>query len=354
MTAAVSRRHPSDAPGAPAARRTSRRRVSRRYLFTVLGTILATLAVGAFAITQGEYPLALDQIVGAFLGEGGDGIRRIVLDGRLPRILFAVLAGAGLAISGAIFQSITRNPLGSPDIIGFTTGAYTGALLVLLFAGQVGTFGTALGALLGGLLTAVLVYALSWRRGVHGYRLVVVGIGVSFFLQALNGWMIIRTDLESAMAAASWSVGSFSLVTWGEFAIASSVVLVVLPLVFWVVPRLRILELGDDAAAGLGVKPEQTRMLAVLAAIVLVAIVTAFIGPIAFIALAAPQIASRIAGTSGIAILPAAAMGGFLTLVSDVIAQRIIAPSNLPVGIVTVIIGGAYLIVLLIVQARKS
>ena len=328
-------------------------RLRRRTLLVVIIAALLTAALGVFALTLGEYPLTLPQILGALSGTESDGIRRIVVDGRLPRILLAVVAGASLALSGAIFQSLTRNPLGSPDIIGFTSGAYTGALFVILVAG--GSYvAVSFGALAGGMLTAVAVYLLAYRRGVQGFRLIVIGIAISAILQAINSWLIISSKLEVAISASAWGAGSFNGSSWREFIPVCVVLLVLSPVLAILAGPLRVLELGDDAAAALGVRTERLRIVLIIVGVGLTAVVTAVAGPIAFVALAAPQVAHRLTRSAGVTLLPSAVVGAGLLLVSDIIAQRLLAPTQLPVGIVTVCIGGIYLVGLLIAQARRK
>jgi len=328
-------------------------RLRRRTAVVVIIVAVLTIALALVALTLGEYPLTLSQIIGALFGSESDGIRRIVVDGRLPRILLTLVAGASLGLSGALFQSLTRNPLGSPDIIGFTSGAYTGALLVILVAG--GNYvAVSFGALAGGLLTAVAVYVLAFRRGVQGFRLIVIGIAISAILQAVNSWLIISSKLEVAISASAWGAGSFNGSSWREFVPVCVVLVVLVPLLVVVARPLRALELGDDAAAALGVRTERLRIVLIVVGVALTAVVTAVAGPIAFVALAAPQVAHRISRSAGVALLPSAVVGAALLLASDVVAQRVIAPTQLPVGIVTVCIGGIYLVGLLIAQARRK
>ena len=320
----------------------------------VTGLVLAVIVIlGAIALTLGTYPISLEQIGAAIVGDpSADGVRRIVLEWRLPRIVLAVIAGAALALSGAVFQSITRNPLGSPDIIGFNTGAYTGALIAILLLGS-NYLGTAAGALVGGLGTAAIIYVLAWRGGVQGQRLIVIGIAVTAVLQAVNTWLILSSKLELAFGAASWSAGSFNEVRWPSVWPVAIALLVIVPALVIFSRRLHILELGDDAARALGVRAEGTRLLFVILGVCLTAIVTAAVGPVSFVALAAPQIARWLSRSAGVALLPSAAVGALLVLASDIVAQRIIAPNQLPVGLVTLSLGGAYLIGLLALQARK-
>lgn len=324
----------------------------RRTVVVVAILIAFTIALGAFALTLGEYPIPVDQVIAAFGGSGADGVLRIVLDWRLPRVLIAIVAGVALGLSGAIFQSLTRNPLGSPDIIGFNSGAYSGALIVTLVIG--GNYAsTVTGALLGGIATAFLVYVLAYRRGLQGFRLIVIGIALSAVLNALNDYLQLRAELNAAIAAASWGMGSLDNLAWSEVVPITVAVAVLLPVLAGFAGRLRMLELGDDAAASLGVPVERSRLILLVIGVALVATITAVTGPIVFVALAAPQIARRLTRSPGLALVPAAAMGAALLLASDVIAQRIVAPAQLPVGAVTVTLGGVYLIVLLISQSRR-
>ncbi|TQL54428.1 FecCD family ABC transporter permease [Subtercola boreus] len=328
-------------------------RIRTRTVWVVGALTVFTLALAVLAVTLGEFPIAPGDVFAVFTGHGSASIQRIVLEWRAPRIVLAILAGAALALSGAIFQSLTRNPLGSPDILGFSHGAYTGALIVMFVIG--GNYvATSIGAFVGGVATAAVVYFLSFRNGVQGFRLIVIGIAVSAFLVALNGWFIISVDVNSAISAATWATGSFDLSTWNDVLPVLGTIVVLVPVLAMYSQRLHTLELGDDAAIGLGVRAEPTRLVLLLVGVALVAVVTAAAGPISFVALAAPQIARRLTRSPGTALLPSALLGAALMLGSDVIAQRVIAPTQLPVGIITVIIGGIYLIALLAAQSRKA
>lgn len=170
--------------------------------------LLLTLAVVVVTLAYGTYEIPLPDVVRALYGEGPAGTRTVVVEWRLPRALLAVLLGAALAVSGAIFQSVTRNPLGSPDIIGFSSGSYTGALVVMLLTGG-GYYQVAAGSLAGGILTAFVVFVLAYRRGAaQGFRLIIVGIAISAMLGAFNTWLVLRADIEDAMLSAVWGAGS--------------------------------------------------------------------------------------------------------------------------------------------------
>ncbi|MFT3831864.1 MAG: iron chelate uptake ABC transporter family permease subunit [Micropruina sp.] len=312
--------------------------------------VVAALVLAVVALGLGDLPLSPAEVVEALFATDGSFTSTVVRDWRLPRVLGALIFGAALAVSGAVFQSLTRNPLGSPDVIGFATGAYTGALIALTVVGA-GAISASAGALAGGLLTAVVVYLLAYRRGMQGFRLIIVGIAVTAMLHAANLFLLLRAQEDVAMAAAIWGAGSISLLGWPTLVPAMVGLLLCSPGLL-LIPGLRQLELGDDSAAAHGVSVERVRIGLVLFAVALVAIVTASTGPIAFVALAAPQVARRLAGSAGIPLISSAAVGALVLLSADLIAQQTL-PVDLPVGIVTVVLGGAYLLTLLVREARS-
>lgn len=327
-------------------------RLDLRALLVSALVVVIAIAVALVTLTSGEFQIAVPEIVGALFGQATAKVHMVVVEWRLPRTSLALIMGAALGISGAIFQSLTRNPLGSPDVIGFDSGAYTGALIVIIVLK--GTFyAVAGGALLGGIITALVVYLLAWRGGVQGFRLIIVGIGISAMLNSFNTYLLIRADLEVAMAAAIWGVGSLNGMTLERLAQVCAVLAVLVPAAFFISRPMRQLEMGDDAARSLGVNAEWTRLAMTIVGVALTATVTAAAGPIAFVALAAPQIAMRLTKSAGVALLPSAATGALLLGVADYLAQRAFAPTQLPVGIVTICIGGLYFAWLLMREARR-
>ena len=337
--------------GHPASAITFRLPKKTMLISAVLFAITLTLAV--FGLTKGMLPLTLQQVLQALQGDGSLTLQTVVTQWRLPRAVMAMVTGAALGISGAIFQSLLRNPLGSPDVIGFNTGAYTGALVtVILLNGSY--LQMAMGSLLGGCLTAVLIYLLAWQNGVARFRLIIVGIAVSAILNALNIWLMMSATQESAMSAALWSVGSLNGITWAK-SLPTGIICFVFMLVCLAFARpMQILEMGDDLAQAMGVNPDRTRAVLMLAATALTAAATAITGPISFIALAAPQIAQRLTQGASLSLICAAAMGSLLLLTADFVAQHLFMPTQLPVGIITISIGGIYLIALLLREARKQ
>jgi iron complex transport system permease protein len=267
-------------------------RLQPRTTVVCAGLVLATAAIAIVALGTGDYPLAPDEVVAAILGRGDPASSFIVETLRAPRVLCGLLVGAAFGISGAIFQSVSRNPLGSPDIVGFTTGSATGALVVILVLGE-GALGVGLGAVAGGVASAVVVYALALQGGVHGYRLVLVGIGVSAALESVNAYVITRASREDAFAAAHWLVGSLNGRGWEHVWPVAVALALLVPLALALARPLSLLELGDDAARALGVGAERSRAAMILVAVGLTAVATASTGPVVFVALAAPQLARR-------------------------------------------------------------
>ncbi len=326
-------------------------RLHRRSLLIGLILITLILLIALASLTSGSYQIPIIDALDALLGQGEDMVRMIVVEWRLPRVLLAILLGAALGMSGAIFQSLTRNPLGSPDIIGFAAGSYTGALFVILLLSG-GYYEIAAGALIGGILTAFAVYALAWRNRMQGFRLIIVGIGISAMLSAFNGWMIKVADLNVAMSAAIWGAGSLNGLSFDQLVPVAIVLIIIMPFTILLARPMRQLEMGDDAARASGVNANITRVSLMILGVALTATVTAAAGPITFIALAAPQIARRITRSAGVTLIASALTGSSLLAAADYAAQHAF-PTQLPVGIMTVSIGGIYFISLLVKEGRK-
>ncbi|MFD5511719.1 FecCD family ABC transporter permease [Streptomyces sp. NPDC090741] len=313
----------------------------------------AALAMAVVLIGTGDFEIAPWDVVQTLLGNGTPANDFIVNDLRLPRVLVALLVGAALGMAGAVFQSVSRNPLGSPDLLGFSYGSAVGALTVIvLFKG--GATAVAGGALLGGLLSGVLVYLLSYRRGIHGYRLVLVGIGASAMLVAVINYLLTKAQLVEATRAMVWLTGSLAGRDWSQVWPLLGTCAVLFPLVLGQGRALRMMEMGDDAAYALGVRVERTRMLLMLAAVLLTTAAAAAAGPISFVALAAPQLARRLTRSPGSNLLTGALMGSVLLLVSDWASQRAFGADQLPVGVVTGLVGGVYLLWLLVTERKAG
>ncbi|WP_329624243.1 iron chelate uptake ABC transporter family permease subunit [Streptomyces sp. NBC_01255] len=328
-------------------------RYEPRAALSVLGLLVVTVAVAVVLIGTGDFPMTPGEVVDTLLGKGTVVQEFAVMDLRLPRVLVAVFVGAALAVGGAVFQSVSRNPLGSPDVIGFGQGATVGALTVIvLFQGSAAA--AAGGAVVGGLVTGVTIYLLAWKKGVHGYRLVLVGIGAAAMLTSVIHYLITKANLVDATRATVWMTGSLDGRDWSQFWPLFAVCCVLLPLVLGHGRALRMLEMGDDAAYALGVKVERTRIILMASAVLLVAVATSAAGPIVFVSLSAPQLARRLTRAPGPNLAASALMGSALLLSADWIATNAFGERQLPVGVVTGILGGCYLLWLLVTERKAG
>ena len=306
------------------------------------------------AVGTGEFPIAPADVLAALFGAGDGGTQFIVRELRLPRAVCAVLVGGALGVSGAVFQTITRNPLGSPDIVGFQQGASAGALVVITVLAGSGA-AVAAGAMAGGALTALVVYLLAFQRGgTSGYRLILIGIAIAALMLALTDFLLSRARVEDAQEATRWLLGSLNNRTWEDVVPLLVVIVVLLPGMIAAGPALRALELGDESAHGLGLRVERARLGLVGLAVALVSITTVAVGPIAFIALTAPQIARRLARTAAPTLSCSALVGAALVLAADIAAQRLVPGTPLPVGVMTGAFGGLYLAWLLTTEWRSG
>ena len=327
----------------------------RRYRRTLVGLLLATLAVTALALGSGRYQLNWPALWAAWPATDTVG-HMVLLDLRLPRVLAALAVGACLAAAGWIFQRMSRNALASPDIIGLTTGAATGGLTVILLMGQregaASALAVPLGTLAGGLLTVALVYLLSARRGIGGQWMILAGIAVGALLAAVNDYLLTRADLDDALAARTWLFGSLQGAGWPQVLALLALGTPLLLLAGWQARALNVLEMGDDLAAALGLPVRRARLGLLAVAVALTGLGIAAAGPIGFVALVAPQLARRLCG--GASRLPAVLLtGALLCVASDWAARTALAPFQIPVGLVTSLLGGAYLAWLLAREWRS-
>ncbi|MFF4834202.1 FecCD family ABC transporter permease [Streptomyces sp. NPDC001315] len=322
--------------------------------FTVVVLLLAAaFTASVVLIGTGDFPIPAGDVLKTLVGDGSPGQEFIVNELRLPRVLVGLLVGASLGLGGALFQSVSRNPLGSPDVLGLGQGATAGALVVIvLLSGDANE--VTVGALVGGLVTGLAIYLLSWRQGVHGYRLVLVGIGVSAVVTAVNGYLLTKSDLVDAARAVVWMTGSLDGRGWEQVWPLLALCAVLVPLVLANARGLRMMEMGDDVANALGVRVERVRLLLLVAAVLLTATATAAAGPVSFVALTAPQLARRLTRSPGPNLVPSLCMGATLLVTADWASQRAFGADQLPVGVVTGVLGGVYLLWLLVTERRAG
>ena len=306
-------------------------------------------------VSQGDYPISVPDVARVILVGGTEAEHFIVWDLRLPRAVVGLVVGAGFGMSGAIWQSITRNPLASPDLLGITAGASAGAVAVIIFGSSTflgGTVGVPAAALAGGLLTGVVIYLLAWRRGIEGFRLVLIGVAVNGILLALTNWMLVLGEIWDAQEATVWLNGSLNGRGWGHAWPAAIALGAIGVMALGSTFPLSALKLGDDTARALGVRVQLSQSMLLVASVLLAAMCVTAAGPIGFVAFVAPQVTVRIVGTAGPPLLASALMGAVLVVGSDYVA-RVVLPTELPVGIVTTAIGGPFLMYLIIRTNRR-
>ncbi|RIJ78364.1 iron ABC transporter permease, partial [Nakamurella silvestris] len=289
-----------------------RQRVARRSRTVTLALIAVVVAVFGLSMVIGDYPIPFGGVVRSLLGQATE-YDLVVRDFRLPRTITGLLVGIALGLSGALLQSLVRNPLASPDILGVTAGASFSAIFCLLVLGVSG-FAVTMGALGGALLTALVLYALAWRNGFSGYRLVLVGIGMAAVLNGGISYLMTRTEASSAQAALVWLFGTLNNRYWDYARPLAICLLVLVPAALLCGRALRILQLGEDTSRGLGARVAPAQLLVVVVAVGLAAVATAAAGPVVFVAFVAAPIARRLVGNGELALVPAALVGACVVL----------------------------------------
>jgi iron complex transport system permease protein len=307
-------------------------------------TVVVAL-VFCWGVVIGDIPAG--EVLSALAGAGDPGTVIVVRELRLPRVAAGLLVGVAFGLSGALFQTMTRNPLASPDMIGLTQGAGTAVVAAITLGWDSGLGLQGLG-LLGALGTGLLVYALAWRRGSTGYRIILVGIGVSWMCTSATDYLIAQGSQFQAHAALGWLVGNLNNRDWDQIVPLAAALVVLVPLALVLGRLLRTLQLGDDVAVGLGTRVQLVRLTLLLIGVGLVAFGTAAAGPVVFVGLAAPQIAERLAGTAWPPPIVSALTGGAVVLGADIVARLLVPGTELPVGVVTGVLGAPVLLWLLI------
>lgn len=320
-------------------------RFNVRVLAYTAVALAALIVLAIWSMTLGSYPLPFMDATQAALGQGTEESRFVVQTLRLPRVLSAALIGMALAISGAIFQGIARNPLVSPDIIGINAGATVFAVAWIILASDQTLL--PLAALVGALVTAAVIYTLSWKNGIATNRLILVGIGVGSVVAAGSTYLTVRFPIEQARPAIVWTMGSIYGSAWEDVILLGAALTVLAPLAIILMAPLRILQFGDVVTRSLGVSLERTRLLLIIVGCALAAVSVAIAGPIGFISLMVPHMARMIAGPqSGSVLLFTGVLGGCVLLLSDTVAQHLL-PVTLPVGVITAAVGAPYFLFLL-------
>ena len=341
---------------APARMRTGRSSTRRLRVVATLAAV--SVVAGALVSTSvGETRMPLVTLLQTLAGLGDSGSELVVFEFRLPRVLTGVLVGSTLGLSGALLQSIARNPLASPDILGINAGASVAAVGVVILAGSAGgvsglaaSVGLPAAALTGSLVTGLLLYVLAFRgRRLDPMRMVLVGVGLSAAGASVVAWLLTLGDVAQVGPAITWLAGSLHAATWARSFGVASVLLVVVPPLLVLQRRLEALSLGDDLAAGLGVRVDRSRVVLLLLATVLARAATSAAGAIAFVALAAPQLAQRSARRAHPPLFTSAAVGAAVVVWADLFARQGFSwlgfgATEVPVGLLTAVIGAPYLL----------
>ncbi|NMR28711.1 FecCD family ABC transporter permease [Crystallibacter degradans] len=336
-------------------------RISPRGLSVGGVLVLVLVAAMAIHVANGGTPLALLDVLRALLGDTSDSkVHLAVTEFRAPRMVAAVVAGACLAAAGAITQTVARNPLASPDVLGVTAGASLGAVTVLVLAGGgnaglsglTATMGMPLAAFGAGVLSGVAVYLLAYRGGIDSYRLVLVGLGINGFAVSLTTWLLTLGDVSSAAQALTWMMGSLNGKDWALVqpmgVIAAALLLAAVFCGRW----LLLTSLGEDTAVGLGTRVGSVRLTALTIAVLLASVGTVVAGPLVFVALASPQIARILTGAVVPPVAISALVGAVFVLLADTVSANALSVA-LPVGVATAVVGAPYLIYLILRYQRR-
>jgi iron complex transport system permease protein len=334
-------------------------RVRWRQVGVALGAAVAVVLLGAVSLGRGDFPIGLTDVLRTLVGLGEDTQELIVLQLRAPRVVVGALVGLALGVAGALFQTFARNALASPDVLGITQGASAGAVAAIVLGGTAGSgsvlggIGVPLAALLGALVTGLLLLLLAWRRGIDGYRMVLIGIALWAVGAALVDWLLTRAEIHDAASAYVWITGSLNARTWAEAVPLLVALAVLLPAALATSRALAVVQFGDDTARGLGVRLVPTQALVVLVAVALTAAAVAAAGPISYVALVVPQVAVRLTRGPRPPLLASGLLGAALVVGADLLTRTVL-PQALPVGVLTAAVGAPFLLWLLVRGRRRS
>lgn len=329
-------------------------RIDRRVPFVAAAILVFTAVVLVLSISYGEYNIPPLEVVRTIFRTNTDhpdyaNFALVVHTFRLPRIVLAFMVGAALAVSGALMQGITRNPLADPYLLGVSGGAALAAVTIIVWVKTVPISVLPFAAFGGALITAAAIYTLAWRNGSSTpIRLILIGIAIEALVGAVTSVMLLFGNIYDVQQAYVWLTGSVYGRNWEHVHALGTWLIVLLPVAFLLARQLNTLNLGDDTAKGLGLRVERGRALLLVVSVALAAAAVSVAGTIGFVGLVAPHITRRLVGPAHEGLLPVSALfGGALVVLADLIGRWVIAPSELPVGIVIAMIGAPYFLFLL-------
>nr|WP_082341757.1 iron ABC transporter permease [Paenibacillus solani] len=329
---------------------------TRKVMSVSMILLLAIAAVFLVSLNMGTMKIPLAEVIKAFNGTGSEQNYTVLVHFRLPRMVIAILIGAGIAVSGAILQSVSRNALADPGILGINSGAGLAVVLYIFYfqgssfsSGVLSVYMMPFAALFGAFLAAFLIYTLAWKQGVTPIRLVLVGIGINAAFAALIIVFQLMMDPNNFMQATIWLSGSIWGASWEYVYAILPWILLLIPWALYKSQNLNVLNLGDHTATGLGVTVERERRILLFISVALAGACVAVGGGIAFLGLVAPHLARKLVGPRHQGMLPVSALlGSLVLLVADMIGKNLMAPSEIPVGLVVSCLGAPYFIYLLI------
>lgn len=321
-------------------------RTRRSMRVVTIGLAVAVLVAFCANLALGDFTVSIFRVLPAAFGSAHENEVFVVQELRLARALLALLVGLAFGMSGAVFQSLARNPLASPDILGITAGGSLAAVFAMTVLGVSGLL-LSFSATLGALVTAAVIYVLAYRKGLSSYRLVLVGIGVGAVALALMQFFWTRAHTHDAASATVWLSGSLNGRGWESIQPILVMLALVIPFTLALGKQLSVLELGDDSASAVGLSVQRSRLLLLFAGVALAGAGIGAAGPVAFVAFVCAPIARRLSKSPGPALVPAALTGAVLVLVADLAGRTTMSSTEVPVGIITGIVGAPYLLWLL-------
>ena len=323
--------------------------ITPRHVIVGLMLLVLSLAVAVVSLRLGKFPVTTQEVIDVLQGQGRKIVQVVVVKWKLPRIVLGLVAGLALGVAGALFQTITRNPLGSPDLIGFSTGAQTGILVSILLLPS-SMLSASLASFIGGAAVGTVTYLVSLRGGFTGLRFILVGIAISSMLVSVNRWLLVRVDDDEGLGALKAITGTLGAARWPVVAPTCLAIGVTVTLILLASRHLQVLSLGEQVATILGSPTRRASAVLILLGTVLVAVVTMAAGPIGFVALVAPHLARLLTGSPQSPLLVSGLTGSLLMVGADLLSQLVL--ESMPVSVVTNAVGGLYLMVALTVAAR--
>lgn len=303
--------------------------------------IIAAVIIVLLAILYGDQPIALQEMMDVFTGQSGDTTaRQIILDVRLPRVVLALLVGAAFGVTGAITQTVLRNPLAEPGLIGVNSGAAFAAIIIIVRFEVPPTHLLSGFAFGGALFLSLCIYVLSWKSGSSSMRIILIGVGLSALAGAGSNYIAVFGDPAAVQRAMAWLAGSVYAGTWQKCQTLLIWLVVGLSCSFALARELDLLALGEEVASARGQRVEIVRALLFIVCAVLAGAAVAAAGPIAFVGLVAPHVAKALVGYSHRLIMPVAAIsGGALVVAADLAGRTLFQSAQMPVGLVIALIG---------------